>query len=385
MNDEQPRHGPLAGVRVVELAGIGPCPFAAMVLADLGAEVIRLDRVGDVGRAPAPGTDALNRSRPSLAIDLKHPGGAELVLDLVERADALIEGFRPGVAERLGVGPEPCLARNPAVAYGRMTGWGQDGPYASMPGHDINYIALTGALAAIGRPDQPPAVPLNLIGDFGGGGMLLAVGVLAAILSARRSGAGQVVDAAMTDGAALLMTLTYGLYSAGAWTLDRSANLLDGGTPFYQTYQASDGYVAVGGLEPQFHAAMLQRMGLDDIDPAGQYDRSTWDGLRGRLAGEFRKRTRREWEELFQGSEVCIAPVLDMSEAPCHLHNLARGTFQPTAGGHTPTPAPRFSATPTPPAYAPPLPGADTLRVLQAWGLGDRAHTLLADGVIRQA
>ncbi len=378
------RGGPLAGVKVIELAGIGPGPFGAMVLADLGAEVIRVDRAADAGTVAAA-TDALNRSRPSIAVDLKHPAAAGLVLDLVERADALIEGFRPGVAERLGIGPVPCLERNPRLVYGRMTGWGQEGPYASMPGHDINYIALSGALAAIGERDEPPTIPLNLVGDFGGGGMLLAIGVLAGIISARQTGRGQVVDAAMTDGSALLMTLIYGLRNGGAWTLARSSNLLDGGVPFYDTYEVADGHISVGGLEPQFHAAMIERMGLADLDPARQYDPGSWESTRELLTEEFRKRTRAEWEELFLGSEVCIAPILDMSEAPEHPHNKARGTFQELAGHTVPAPAPRFSATPAAPATPAPVPGADTRAVLESWGLGDRVEQLLADGVARQA
>jgi alpha-methylacyl-CoA racemase len=382
---DAPRSGPLAGTRIVELAGIGPSPFGAMVLADLGAEVIRVDRAADAGRAPAGGTDALNRSRPSIALDLKHPDAPALVLDLVERADALIEGFRPGVAERLGVGPEPCLERNPRLVYGRMTGWGQDGPYATMPGHDVNYIALSGALAAIGARDEPPAIPLNLVGDFGGGGMLLAVGVLAGILSARQTGRGQVVDVAMTDGSALLMTLIYGLYHAGAWKLERHANLLDGGAPFYDTYETADGYISVGGLEPQFHLAMLERMGLAELDPGQQYDPASWASARARLSEEFRKRTRAEWEQLFAGTEVCIAPILDMAEAPSHPHNRARGTFQQLGGVPMPAPAPRFSATPASAATPPPVPGADTRAVLEAWGLGARAEQLLAAGALRQA
>jgi alpha-methylacyl-CoA racemase len=370
---------------VVELAGIGPGPFGAMVLADLGAEVIRIDRASDAGKAPAPGTDALNRSRCSICIDLKHPQAADLVLDMVQRSDALIEGFRPGVAERLGVGPEPCLERNPRLVYARMTGWGQDGTYATMPGHDINYIALSGVLAAIGERNGPPTVPLNLVGDFGGGGMLLAVGVLAGVLSARGTGKGQVIDVAMTDGSALLMTLIYGLHNAGAWAPERAANLLDGGVPFYDAYEVADGYIAVGGLEPQFHAAMLGAMGLDDVDPAEQYDAATWPTLRRRLAAQFKTRTRAEWEKTFAGSNVCVSPVLDMAEAPQHAHNRARQTFLELAGGQVPGPAPRFSATPAAAPTPPPLPGADTVEVLESWGLGDRVEALLQAAVIRQA
>jgi alpha-methylacyl-CoA racemase len=385
MSGVEPRQGPLAGVKVVELAGIGPSPFGAMVLADLGAEVIRVDRNADVGARALAGSDALNRSRPSMAVDLKHADGPGVVLDLVEQADALIEGFRPGVAERLGVGPDDCLARNPALVYARMTGWGQDGPYASMPGHDINYIALTGALAAIG-PEHRPAIPLNLIGDFGGGGMLLAVGVLAGVLQARVTGQGQVVDVAMTDGSALLTTLIRGLVGGDTWTLQRGANLLDGGVPFYDVYATSDGYIAIGGLEPQFHVAMLERMGLTDVDPADQYDEATWPQMRSHFAEAFAGRTRAQWEQAFAGSEVCVAPVLDMAEAPEHPHNLARGTFQDVGGVMHAAPAPRFSATPADPATPPPRVGEDTAEVLGRWGFSPSAVTKLLDaGAVRQA
>jgi alpha-methylacyl-CoA racemase len=381
-----PRRGPLAGVRVVELAGIGPGPFCAMLLADLGAEVVRVDRAAEVGHPPGAGVDTLNRSRPSIAVDLKHPAGPEVVLRLVERADALVEGFRPGVAERLGVGPETCLERNPRLVYGRMTGWGQDGPYASMPGHDLNYIALTGALAAIGRRGEAPVIPLNLVGDFGGGGMLLAFGVLAGILHARTSGRGQVVDAAMTDGAALLMTLIYGLHGTGAWSVERGSNLLDGGMPFYDVYAVADGYIALGGLEPQFHAALLERLGLDDVDPARQYDPESWPALRERLAAVLRERTRADWERHFAGSEVCVAPVLDMAEAPRHPHNVARGTYHDVGGVVQPGPAPRFSATPASAPTPPPKVGEHTSAVLAAWGVGEQEiASLLADGALRQA
>jgi alpha-methylacyl-CoA racemase len=379
------RAGPLSSIRIVELAGIGPGPFCAMVLADLGAEVVRVDRASAAGRPPE-GADVVNRSRPSLALDLKHPDGAGVVLRLVERADALIEGFRPGVAERLGVGPEECLARNPRLVYGRMTGWGQSGPYAPMPGHDINYIAISGALGAIGRRGQPPVVPLNLVGDYGGGGMLLATGVLAGIVHAARTGEGQVVDAAMSDGSALLMTLMYGMLAAGSWTDERGSNLLDGSAPFYDVYETADGPIALGGLEPQFHAELLRVMGIADIDPAGQYDTATWPALRARLERELRTRTRAEWEARFAGTEVCVAPVLSLEEAPRHAHNAARGTFADVGGVVQPAPAPRFSATPSAAPGPPPVVGADTTSCLSQWGFEDaEIDALLGAGAVRQA
>jgi len=377
--------GPLQGVKVVEIAGIGPGPFCAMLLADLGAEVVRVDRAGEAGKAPG-GVDVMNRSRPSIAVDLKNPRGAEVILGLVEHADALVEGFRPGVAERLGIGPEPCLARNPKLVYGRMTGWGQTGPYATMPGHDMNYIALSGALGSIGRRGELPVPPLNLVGDFGGGGMLLAFGILAGVLHARATGEGQVVDAAMTDGSALLMTLIYGMQGSGLWAGGRGENLLDGGAPFYDTYAAADGPISIAGLEPQFHAAMLQVMGIDDVDPATQYDPATWPAMRERLAAELRTRTRTEWEDLFAGTEVCIAPVLTMDEAPDHAHNVARETFADVGGIVQPAPAPRFSATPPAVPTPPPVAGADTVATLTAWGFaGGDVDDLLEAGAIRQA
>jgi alpha-methylacyl-CoA racemase len=368
---QPPSGGPLRGVRVVEIAGIGPGPFCAMVLSDLGAEVVRVDRADQVENPPPSAADALNRGRRSIAIDLKRPQGVQAVLRLIECAEVLTEGFRPGVAERLGIGPQQCHSRNPRLVYGRMTGWGQDGPYAHTPGHDINYIALSGALAAIGRTDDPPTIPLNLVGDFGGGGMLLAIGVLAALLEARSSGRGQVVDAAMSDGAALLMTLTYSLFAQRRWELARGVNMLDGGMPFYDVYETADGgYLSVGCLEPQFYRALLERLGLDD-DPAEQMRVERWPALRARLAARFKTRTREEWERELSGSEVCFAPVLDMAEAPQHPHNRARGTFCELDGVVQPAPAPRFSR--TPPASPAPVarPGEHTIEILGAWGLDE--------------
>jgi alpha-methylacyl-CoA racemase len=362
--------GPLAGTRVVELAGIGPGPFCGMLLADLGAEVVRIDRAEEVDAARDPALDALARGRRSVAVDLKVPAGIEVVLALVERADVLIEGFRPGVAERLGVGPDACLARNASLVYGRMTGWGQDGPLAPTAGHDINYIALTGALAAIGRREGGPVPPLNLIGDFGGGGMLLAVGVLAALLNVRAGGRGQVVDAAMTDGSALLMTLMHGMRAAGQWIPERGANLLDGGRPFYDVYETADGrHMAVGPLERKFYAELLDGLGLHDIDVDARDDPATWPDLRARIGAAFLRRTRDEWAEVFDGRDACVAPVLDLDEAPRHPHNAARSTYIAVDGALQPAPAPRFSDTPTGRPTPPPRVGADTHAVLRDWAV----------------
>jgi len=359
--------GPLAGVRVVELAGIGPGPFCAMLLADLGAEVLRVDRPA----ASRPGwPTVLARGRRSVAVDLKHPDGAGVVLDLVAAADALVEGFRPGVAERLGIGPDACLARNPRLVYGRVTGWGQEGPWRLAAGHDIDYVALAGALHPIGQAGGPPVPPLNLVGDFGGGGMLLALGVVAALLEVGGSGAGQVVDAAMVDGAALLTTQFHELLAAGLWSEERGANLLDGGAPFYGVYETADGrHLAVGALEPQFYAELLRRLGLDDGDLPAQLDRDGWPLLRERLAALFRTRTREEWCELLAGTDACMAPVLALGEAPAHPHNRARGTFVDVGGVVQPAPAPRFSRTPCDPPAPPASPGGHTDQALADWGV----------------
>ena len=370
------RQGPLRDLSVVELAGIGPAPFAAMLLADLGADVIRIDRPPS-SAPPLPET-ALARGRPSVALDLKHRDAAEVVLRLVERADALIEGFRPGVMERLGLGPDTCRARNERLVYGRMTGWGQTGPLAQQPGHDIDYIALSGALAAIGRPGGVPVPPLNLVGDFGGGGLVLALGIVSAVLEARTSGSGQVVDAAMTDGSALLMTMTYGLFNAGLWSRERGTNLLDGGAPFYDVYATADGgAVAIGCLEPKFYAELLRLLDLERPELADHLDPAAWPAIRAALTDAFAGRTRAECEDLFAGSEVCFAPVLDLAEAPEHPHNRARGTFYADAAGVLPMPAPRFDR--TPPAIPTPSspPGADTVRALAAWGLDEDEIALL--------
>jgi len=341
--------GPLEGLKIIEIAGIGPGPFCAMMLADMGADVVRVDRAQSVvgGDPERPPADALMRGRRSIGVDLKNPGGVEALLRLVESADALVEGFRPGVMERLGVGPEVCLARNPRLVFGRMTGWGQDGPYAQAAGHDINYIALAGALAHVGRSGQPPTPPLNLVGDFGGGGMLLAYGVVCGLLEAQRSGRGQVIDAAMVDGAAVLMTMFHAFRAMGIWSEERGTNLLDTGAHFYDVYECADGeYVSIGSIEPQFYAELLARTGLaDDADLARQMDRSAWPALKERLAEVFRSKTRAEWCEAMETTDVCFAPVLTMAEAIEHPHNRHRGTFIEVAGVAQPAPAPRFSRT----------------------------------------
>ncbi|MEI5097460.1 CaiB/BaiF CoA-transferase family protein [Streptomyces sp. PmtG] len=360
-------HGPLAGVRVVELAGIGPGPFAAMLLADLGADVVRVDRPGGAGLAIDPAYDITNRNKRSVVVDLKAPGGADRVLDLAARADVLIEGYRPGVAERLGVGPEACHARNPALVYGRMTGWGQQGPLAPRAGHDIAYIALTGTLGMIGAPQEPPAIPANLLGDYAGGSLYLVVGVLAALHHARAHGTGQVVDAAIVDGAAHLSTMIHGMLAAGGWQDRRGANLLDGGCPFYGTYETADGgHMAVGALEQRFYDEFIALLGLADVAPARK-DLARWGELREAVAARFKTRTRAQWTALFEDSDACVAPVLSLREAPDHPHLAARGTFTEAGGITQPAPAPRFSATPTAVRGGPALPGAHTDAVARDW------------------
>ncbi|MEU5327459.1 CaiB/BaiF CoA transferase family protein [Streptomyces parvus] len=362
-----PGHGPLTGVRVVELAGIGPGPFAAMLLADLGADVVRVDRPGGAGLGIDPAYDLTNRNKRSVVLDLKSDEGPARVLDLVERADVLVEGYRPGVAERLGVGPEACLARNPRLVYGRMTGWGQDGPLADRAGHDIAYIALTGTLSMIGGPDEPPAVPANLVGDYAGGSLYLVVGVLAALQHARAHGEGQVVDAAIVDGAAHLATMIHGMLAAGSWQDRRGTNLLDGGCPFYGTYATSDGgHMAVGPLEGRFYAEFARLLGIADAFP-DRWDLARWDELRAAVTERFLTRTRAEWTEVFAGTDACVAPVLSLTEAPHHPHLAARSTFVEHGGRTQPAPAPRFSATPVSVRTGPALPGADTEAVAADW------------------
>jgi alpha-methylacyl-CoA racemase len=376
--------GPLEGVRVVELAGIGPGPFAAMMLADLGAEVIRIDRPTGPGLSfGAPHLDVLNRGRRNVAVDLKDPRGRDVVLRLVERAEVLVEGFRPGVTERLGLGPEDCWARNPALVYGRMTGWGQDGPLAGTAGHDIGYVALTGALHAVGRAAGPPQVPVNLVGDFGGGAMYLVVGVLAALLEARTSGRGQVVDAAIVDGATGLTAMLHGMLAAGTWQDRRGVNLLDSGAPFYDVYETADGrWMAVGALEPQFYAALLAVLDLGDGVP-DRNDPRQWPALRERIAARFRGHTQAEWTELFEGTDACVAPVLSLTEAPAHPHLAARGSFVEHAGVVQPAPAPRFSRTPGALGEPPARPGQHSREALTDWGVDD-VEQLIADGVVTQ-
>ncbi|MGC4890958.1 CaiB/BaiF CoA transferase family protein [Micromonospora sp. DT227] len=377
--------GPLTGVRVIELAGIGPGPFAAMMLADLGADVVRVDRVGGGGFGAFPG-DLLNRNRRSIALDLKHPDGRELLLSLVAGADALVEGFRPGVAERLGLGPQECLAANPRLVYGRMTGWGQDGPLARTAGHDIDYLALTGALHGVGRAGERPVPPMNLLGDFGGGGMMLALGVVAAVYAVRGGAPGQVVDAAIVDGVSVLATQIHALRGLGLWQDPRGGNLLDGGAPFYDTYECADGrYVAVGALEPQFYAELVRLTGfpLDGDDAPDRDDPANWPALRAAWARLFRTRTRDEWAELLAGTDACVAPVLDWAEAPRHPHLAARDVFVAPDGVVQPAPAPRFSATPTAVRRPPPRPGEHTDEVLADAGVDPaRIAALRAAGAV---
>jgi alpha-methylacyl-CoA racemase len=378
-------------VQVIELPNIGPVQFAGMALADLGAEVLRLDRASSVasgaGAMPASPYASLDRGRRSAGVDLKHPEGVATVLRLCERADVLIEGFRPGVAERLGVGPEACRGRNARLVYGRMTGWGQSGPLAQDPGHDINYIALAGVLHHIGAAGGPPVPPINLIGDFGGGGLLLAFGILAALVERATSGEGQVVDAAMVDGSAALMSVFVGLDAIGFWSEDRGTNLLDGGAHFYGAYETAEGkWISIASYEPQFYAELLRLLaplGFEDLDVTTQMDQAAWPGLKQRFAALFRTRTRAEWVEFFAGHEVCFAPVLTMSEARAHPHNVARQTFIEIDGAPQPAPAPRFSRSRTPVPHPPVVPGADTETALVDWGLApDEIAALKATGAL---
>jgi alpha-methylacyl-CoA racemase len=377
--------GPLSGIRVVELAGIGPGPFAAMMLADMGADVVRVDRASDVRpeRFGTPNPDLLLRGRRSIGVDLKTEGGRGVVLDLVAGADVLLEGFRPGVTERLGIGPAECLALNPRLVYGRMTGWGQEGPLAPRAGHDIDYLAVTGALHGIGRAGERPVPPINLLGDFGGGGLVLAFGVVCALLHVRAGGAGQVVDAAIVDGVSLLSTMVHGLRNMGLWGDERGANLLDGGAPFYDTYECADGrYVAVGALEPQFYDELVRR--TDFAAPLGdRFMPEHWPAYRRAWAELFRSRTRDEWIELLQDTDACVAPVLDWREAAAHPHMAARGTFVEYAGAIQPAPAPRFSGTPGSIRCPPPQPGEHTDDILRELGLdAERVARLRADSAV---
>lgn len=363
--------GVLSGYKIVEFAGIGPAPMCAMLLSDMGAEVLRIDRAeeANLGIPTDAKYSVLNRGRRSVAVDLKQKAGTETALKLIERADALIEGFRPGVMERLGMGPDLCLARNPRLVYGRMTGWGQDGPLAHAAGHDINYIALTGALHSIGRRGEAPVPPLNLVGDFGGGGAYLALGVVAALLEAQKSGKGQVIDVAMIDGASSLMSAIYGLRAAGRWTDQRGENILDTGAHYYDVYETSDGkYVSIGSIEPKFYAELLRLSGMEHEELPRQQDRPSWPSLKDRVAAVFRTKTRDEWCRIMEGSDVCFAPVLNMQEAPSHPHNQQRGTFVEVDGVTQPAPAPRFSRTPSAIQRPPAQPGEHTEEALRDWG-----------------
>lgn len=372
--------GPLAGVRIVELGGIGPGPFTAMLLSDLGAEVLRIDRIvaSDNGVDMPEKFNLLHRGRRSVAMDLKNPRAVDAVLKLVAQADVLIEGFRPGVAERMGLGPAPCQAANPRLVYGRMTGWGQQGPLAQAPGHDLNYIALSGVLHSIGPRDGLPVPPLNLTGDFGGGSLYLALGIVSALLEARSSGQGQVVDAAMVDGSASLMTLIYGMRAAGLWSDERESNRLDGGAPWYSVYETRDGrYVALASNEPRFYRVTLELLGLSLADFPDQHDRSRWPAMREAFAMAFKTRTRDEWSAAMKGAEVCFAPVLSMGEAPEHPHLKARGTFVEIDGVVQPAPAPRFSRTPGAVQGTAPRVGQHTDEALADWGFGDAERAAL--------
>ena len=373
--------GPLSGLKVIEFEGIGPAPFCAMMMSDMGADVLRINRK----EKPRFGKfDVMSRGRRSVAIDLKRPESVKVVLKLIENADVLIEGFRPGVMERLGLGPLNCLEHNPRLVYGRMTGWGQEGPLAKVAGHDINYIALTGALHAIGRPGKSPVPPLNLVGDFGGGAMMLAFGLVSALWETQSSGKGQVVDAAMTDGSALLMAMMYGAKAAGEWTNERGTNRLDGGAHFYDVYECADGkFVSIGALEPQFYNMLLEKCGIEDSTFQDQMNRDNWPLLKVRITAIFKTKTRSEWCAILEGTDVCFAPVLDMDEAPHHPHNKARKTFTEINGVIQPAPAPRFSRTPPEIQDSQGIPGADTLVTLSEWGIsGEDIGHLAENGEI---
>jgi alpha-methylacyl-CoA racemase len=366
------KSGPLTGVKVLEIAGIGPGPFCAMMLADMGADVIRVDRTSSVSKGEPSDLiryDLMNRGRRSIAIDLKKQEGVNIVLALAKKCDVLIEGFRPKVAERLGIGPDEVLKVNPSIIYGRMTGWGQDGPYSNMAGHDINYISLTGALSCIGPKGGKPVPPLNLVGDFGGGGLILAFGVVCALYEAKNSGKGQVVDAAMVDGASILMTFIYGLKKMGFWENSLGSNLLDGGSHFYNVYETKDNkYISLGAIEPQFYQELLKLLEINDPEFSKQMDRSSWPKLSEKIAETIKRKTRQEWEKIFENSDACVAPVLSLDEAPYHHHNQARGTFVEVDGVMQPAPAPRFSRTPGAIASPPSSPGDSTREILEEFG-----------------
>lgn len=374
--------GPLTGIRIIELAGIGPGPFCGMLLSDMGAEVIRVDRPGPARR----GHDVLTRGRKSIAVDLKSEGGREAVLKLCESADALFEGFRPGVTERLGLGPDDCMARNEKLVYGRMTGWGQEGPMAMAAGHDINYISLAGALHAVGEAGGKPVPPLNLVGDFGGGGMVLAYGLVCALLEAKTSGKGQVVDTAMVDGAATLMAMFFTMKNAGAFKTERGTNLLDGGAHFYGTYETKDGkYISLGSIEPQFYALLVEKAGLDAEKFSAQMDQSRWGEYKAELTEVFKTKTRDEWCEIMETTDVCFAPVLSIDEVAEHPHNKARNTFVELDGVVQPAPSPRFSRSTPELTHASRMPGEDTTEVLGTAGYSEsEIEALLSSGAVNQ-
>jgi len=376
--------GPLKGLKIVEFGGIGPGPFCAQMLADMGAEIIRIERKGAPGAATAAKYNIWHRSRRSIDLDLKKPEGIAAALQLVETADALIEGFRPGVMERLGLGPDVCLERNPGLIYGRMTGWGQEGPLKQAAGHDINYLAISGGLHAIGRAGQPPVPPLNIIGDLGGGGLMLAYGIMCAVFERQNSGKGQVVDAAMVDGCAMLMGAFYGWLSAGTWKDERGANLLDTGTHFYDTYETADGkYISLGSIEPQFYKLLMSLAEIDDPEFKEQMNPKLWPKLKEKIAAVFKTKTRDQWCEIMEGTDVCFAPVLSLSEASKHPHNVERNTFVEIEGVVQPAPAPRFSRTKAEIQGPPPVPGEHTEVALQDWGFSPEAvENLRKAGVI---
>ena len=374
--------GPLTGIRVVEMAGIGPGPFTAMMLSDLGAEVIRVDRLSHKGTGHR--ANVLNRGRKSIAVDLKNPRGVETTLRLIEQADVVLEGFRPGVMERLGLGPEKCLSVNPRLIFGRMTGWGQTGPLSQAAGHDINYISIAGALGAMGYADRPPAPPLNLVGDFGGGAMYLLTGILAALVERATSGQGQIIDAAMTDGTASLLSPFFGLMAMNMWTTDRFSNRLDGGAFYYGSYECSDGkYISIGSLEPQFYALLLEKAEITDPEFQEQLDAAAWPAKREKLNQLFKTRTRQQWCDIMEGTDVCFAPVLDLKEAPAHPHNIDRKTFVELDGVVQPAPAPRFSRTQGEIQGPAAMAGEHTREVLSAWNFTDQEiGELQASGAI---
>jgi alpha-methylacyl-CoA racemase len=375
--------GPLKGVKIIEFGGIGPGPFCAMMLSDMGADVIRIERKGQLSLTE-PKYDVMKRNRRSIGIDLRKPEGAAAALKMIAKFDALQEGFRPGVMEKLGLGPDICLEINPALVYGRMTGWGQDGPLARAAGHDINYISLSGALHTFGRKDEKPVAPLNLVGDFGGGGMLLAFGMVCALLEAQKSGRGQVVDAAMVDGSAALMAMIYGLRAAGVWADERGVNLIDGGAHFYDTYETADGkYISVGAIEPQFYQRLLRHAGIEDPDFKDQLDPQKWPALKEKITNIFKTKTRAEWCQIMEGTDICFAPVLSLDEAPEHPHNRERKTFVAVDGVVQPAPTPRFSKTPPELQSPPPQPGEHTKAVLGEFGFSaDEIEGLEAVGAI---